>query len=86
MNRRGFLSAILATATAPAIVRAESLMKIAVPEKKILVPNQDLIWPIAGWNYEPGQIDYQDWYMGPFGMRFDRAVIPPPLVGYIVKR
>lgn len=34
MNRRGFLSAILATACAPAIVRAESLMRcsgIVVP-------------------------------------------------------
>ncbi len=39
MNRRGFLSAILAAGAAPAIVRAESLMKIFVPpERKIIQP------------------------------------------------
>ena len=31
MNRRDFLSTILITCSAPAIVRAESLMKIVVP-------------------------------------------------------
>jgi hypothetical protein len=37
MNRRGFLGAMLAAASAPAIVKAENLMKIMVPkEKKIL--------------------------------------------------
>jgi len=36
MDRRGFLAGIFATATAPAIVRAESLMKIWVPEQKII--------------------------------------------------
>jgi len=35
MNRRGFLGGLLA---APAIVRAESLMKIWVPPKEVLVP------------------------------------------------
>lgn len=36
MNRRGFLGAILAGAAAPAVVKAESLMKIWVPpEPKI---------------------------------------------------
>lgn len=38
MNRRGFLGAMLAAATAPAFVRAESLMKIAVPKKEIILP------------------------------------------------
>lgn len=38
MNRRGFLAGILAAGAAPAIVKAESLMKIIVPpEKKILI-------------------------------------------------
>lgn len=44
MNRRSFLSSIIAAASAPAIVRADSLMQI-VPHKagtNILVPAQDL--------------------------------------------
>lgn len=36
MNRRGFLTGILALGAAPAIVRAESLMKIWVPPQDIL--------------------------------------------------
>jgi hypothetical protein len=32
MNRRGFLTAILIGSAAPAIVRADSLMKIAAPK------------------------------------------------------
>lgn len=32
MNRRGFLGAMLAACAAPAIVRAESIMRIAAPE------------------------------------------------------
>jgi len=35
-NRRGFLGAIFAAAAAPAIVRAESLMKIYVPPQEIV--------------------------------------------------
>jgi hypothetical protein len=34
-SRRGFLGAILAAAAAPAIVRAESLMKIYVPQQEL---------------------------------------------------
>jgi hypothetical protein len=34
-SRRGFLGAILAAAAAPAIVRAESLMKIYVPSQEL---------------------------------------------------
>jgi hypothetical protein len=37
MNRRGFLAAMLGAAAAPAIVRAESLMKIVVPKQEIIV-------------------------------------------------
>lgn len=36
-NRRGFLGSIFAAAAAPAIVRAESLMKIYVPPQEILL-------------------------------------------------
>lgn len=32
MNRRGFLGSVLALSTAPAIVRADNLMKIVVPK------------------------------------------------------
>lgn len=39
MNRRNFLGAMLAAASAPAVVKAENLMKIFVPpERKILQP------------------------------------------------
>lgn len=37
MNRRGFMSSLLALGMAPAIVRAESLMRI----KPILLPGED---------------------------------------------
>lgn len=36
MNRRGFLGALAAGFAAPAIVRAESLMKIVVPKREII--------------------------------------------------
>jgi len=36
MNRRGFLQSILAIGAAPAIVRAESLMKLWVPPQGLL--------------------------------------------------
>jgi len=39
-NRRGFLGAMFAAAAAPAIVRAESLMKIYVPpQEMVFTPN-----------------------------------------------
>lgn len=37
-TRRGFLTSILALSAAPAIVRAESLMRIVVPSREIAVP------------------------------------------------
>jgi hypothetical protein len=40
MKRRDFLKAILATGMAPAIVKAENIMRIYVPpEKKIIMPS-----------------------------------------------
>ncbi len=39
MNRRGFLGAILAAAAAPAIVRADSLMRIIPRDAGILLEN-----------------------------------------------
>lgn len=41
ISRRGFLSGILAAASAPAIVRASSLMKL--PPSKILLPSNEII-------------------------------------------
>jgi hypothetical protein len=80
MDRRGFLGAMLAAASAPAIVRAESLMKIAVPkEKKLLLRNLagDFDGDTArGYLFEPGSFSGHDWYMGEGGPRFDRAVFP----------
>lgn len=45
MNRRGFLKGMLGLAAAPAIVRAESLMKIAAP--KIIVPKEKKILTLS---------------------------------------
>ena len=38
MDRRGFLWSILALGAAPAIVRADSLMRIIVPSQEIVLP------------------------------------------------
>ena len=43
MNRRSFLSSILLTATAPAIVRADSLMRI-VPRDTSILQRGDLVY------------------------------------------
>lgn len=42
VNRRGFLSSILALATAPAIVRADSLMRVIPMEAPVLL-ERDLV-------------------------------------------
>lgn len=41
MNRRGFLQSCLALAVAPAIVRADSLMRIIPQEVMLFVPNSE---------------------------------------------
>lgn len=38
MNRRGFLGSMLALAAAPAIVRAQSIMRIANPTRGMVIP------------------------------------------------
>lgn len=45
MNRRSFLGAMLAAAAAPAIVKADNLMKIVVPSKELFVPSQEIAAP-----------------------------------------
>lgn len=44
MKRRNFLAAMLGAASAPAIVKAESLMKIVVPKQEIKLLNQNGIF------------------------------------------
>ena len=43
MNRRGFLASILALGAAPAIVRADSLMKIIPRSAEVLMPYEESI-------------------------------------------
>lgn len=50
MNRRGFLSSILALGCAPAIVKAEILM----PVRKIIVPEAFMFDNVARW--EPSRV------------------------------
>jgi hypothetical protein len=53
MNRREFLTGLLALGAAPAIVRAESLMKIWTPPQDIILPTLDITVPnmAAGESY-----------------------------------
>ena len=46
MNRRNFLASILALSAAPAIVRAQSLMRIS----GIIIPDTETVAAIAGGN------------------------------------
>lgn len=48
MNRRGFLQSCIALAAAPAIVRADSLMRIVQRELSIIVPTAAPISSLAG--------------------------------------
>jgi hypothetical protein len=50
-NRRGFLASMFAAAAAPAIVRAESLMRL--PPQKIWTPSQEIVTPQGGWEIHP---------------------------------
>ena len=40
MNRRDFLKTIIVAGTAPAFVKAESLMSICVPDNRIITPRE----------------------------------------------
>lgn len=42
INRRGFLKGMLGLAAAPAICKAENLMKIFVPSQELIIPDQNL--------------------------------------------
>ena len=42
ISRRGFLKGMLGLAAAPAICKAENLMKIIVPSQELIIPDQKL--------------------------------------------
>lgn len=48
MNRRGFLGAMLAAATAPAVVKASSLMRWAPTDSGLLVRQPGIAWTAEG--------------------------------------
>lgn len=48
MQRRGFLGAMLGAMAAPAIVKAENLMRVVAPTREIIVPKN----PWANWTME----------------------------------
>jgi hypothetical protein len=52
MNRRGFIGGILAACAAPAIVRADSLMRLAAPNGWGLGPSGILMGEIETGRYE----------------------------------
>ena len=56
MQRRSFLAGILAGATAPAIVRASSLMKIWVPPQEIVRLGD------VAWDFGSGDFTTELWY------------------------
>lgn len=57
MDRRGFLGAILAAGCAPAIVRAESLMRTFVRhDSGILMP--EIGWYKMTWDYSTSNTEY----------------------------
>jgi len=47
MKRRGFLAAMLGAAAAPAIVKAENLMRIVVPKQEIVFPDYMAVYKEA---------------------------------------
>jgi hypothetical protein len=66
MNRRGFLSSILAMGMAPAIVRAESLMRV----KQVLLPGEDFNFTSAELNLSFRE--FNDKYVKPALNRADQ--------------
>jgi hypothetical protein len=73
MNRRGFLRGMMglggAIIAGPAIVRAESLMKIVAPPKEIILPGLNALAP----DYD-GDIIYA-YYIGQNGKKIDVRTI-----------
>ncbi len=63
MNRRGFLGAMLAAAMAPAVVKAENIMKIWTPPTDILVPNDHIPIVTIPDNFDGGNFTFESWVM-----------------------
>lgn len=55
MNRRGFLKAAGIILAAPAIVKAENIMKIWTPPKDIILPENDSLVFVNGVLQEPAR-------------------------------
>ena len=60
MNRRGFISTILALGAAPAIVRADSLMRLGPAQTELLLPFSQEI--IINQMRGPHQFTLADWW------------------------
>lgn len=80
MNRRGFLGSMLAAASAPAIVRAENLMKIVVPPEKKIIIARGLTRTIQtidefGWLTPVPDRDYYNIWVGDFDI--SSTYLPP---------
>jgi hypothetical protein len=61
MNRRSFLQSILAVGIAPAVVRAESLMKMVRRESGLVAPE----WVYPDMDAEVGYYERVRWVIGP---------------------
>lgn len=62
MDRRGFLKSMLAAAMAPAVVRAESLMKIYVPPQEIFIPANSIV---QGLEFGTNDFTFESWVKKP---------------------
>ena len=70
MSRRGFLAALLASAVAPAYVKASSLMPILVPNRELILPSLAINFPEA----IPGGEYTFSMYMKVKGNEWERVV------------
>src|SRR5690349_5897100 len=93
MNRRGFLGTILAACAAPAIVRADSLMRIIPVETKVLAPVfatgsaaitggtvlLDAVWSVSsdGQYWEEALISAEGCVIVPAGYKHIRSPVFP---------
>lgn len=60
ISRRGFLKSMLAMAAAPAICKAENLMKIYVPPQEIILPSQEIL-EVADLTFGTGDFTIEAW-------------------------
>ena len=60
MDRRGFLKSMLALAAAPAICKAENLMKIYVPPQEIYIPAPEIL-EVSDFTFGTGDFTVEAW-------------------------